>query len=371
MFPPSPPVATPNATPFVPSSYRGRSFWQVIAHVGPLAALIHGAFALLLLGGGAAALASGNLAIVTLWWLFAWLLRTRRNRLAVSLVWFIIPSHAVLATVLVGWAAGFHYYLLLVPPLLFLSPGSRLRSKVALVLVLTALYVALDLYGRQHAPLRPLAAGWLPAVWTFNVIATFGLLAYFAHLYFAVAGQAESQLRALASSDPLTGLANRRRMLEVISIEMARSRRDGAPLSFVLGDVDHFKHINDGCGHEAGDQVLMILASVLQVSVREIDTVARWGGEEFLVLLPDAPLDVALEVTDRVRERIASAVWPTRQPVTMTFGVSQLREGDNVAAAVARADEALYRGKQAGRDCCVPERPPVQPNSLPSSLARR
>jgi diguanylate cyclase (GGDEF)-like protein len=357
--------------PFAPSSYRGRSYWQVIARVAPLAVAIHAAFALVLQWVGANTLALANVAVVALWGVFAWLMRTRRNRLAVSLAWLIIPSHAVFATVVVGWDAGFHYYLVLVPPLLFLSPGSRLANKVVLALVLTVFYITLDLFGRHNLPSHPLPPSLQAGVWVFNVTATFGMLAYFAHLYFAVVGEAEARLRVLATSDPLTGLANRRRMLELASGEEARGRRDGTAPCFILGDVDHFKRINDGSGHETGDQVLMILASALCSSLREVDTVARWGGEEFLMLLPDTSLEAALEVTDRVRERIASAVWPTPHPVTMTFGVSRLRPGESVAAAVARADEALYRGKLSGRNCCVPERPPVQPNSLPSSLARR
>ena len=165
--------------------------------------------------------------------------------------------------------------------------------------------------------------------------------------------------------------ANRRRILDVAHYEIMRGRRDGTPLCFMLGDVDHFKRVNDGSGHETGDHVLVTLAGVLRSAVREVDTVARWGGEEFLVVLPDTALDGALRVAERARWSIECATWPVDRAVTMTFGISQLRDGETLAEAVARADEALYRGKHAGRNRSVLERPAIQPNSLPSSVARR
>lgn len=365
------PAPRPSAVLPASDPYRGRSYWQVLTGAAPLAGAIHLAFSGLFEWLGASQLAFGNLAFVALWGAIHWLLKQRKNHLAVALVWIAIPAHSLVATKVLGWDCGFHYYTLVMVPVMFISPGGRSLWKVVLGVVLTAFYIALDCQSRQQAPIVTLTPSVLAWVRGFNMASTIGVLAYLAHLYFGVVGAAESQLRALATTDVLTGLANRRRILDVANYEIMRGRRDGTPLSFVLGDVDHFKRVNDGSGHETGDQVLVTLAGVLRSVVREVDTVARWGGEEFLIVLPDTTLDAAFRVAERARWSIECASWSMDQRVTMTLGVSQLRDGETLAEAVARADEALYRGKHAGRNRSVLERPAVQPNSLPSSVARR
>lgn len=364
--------SAPPASPLVPSSHQGRSYWQVLTRASPVAACIHAAFAAVFELLGAPPLALGNIVFMALWGCVYWLLTQQRNRFAIALIWFIIPAHALLATDVLGWASGFHYYIVLMMPLMFVSPGKGSAGKVMLGLALTGFYIALDYHARQHVPAHTIGTMALTLVGWFNMATTFGVLAYLAHIYFGVVGQAESQLRSLATTDVLTGLANRRRILDVAAYEIMRGRRDGTPLCFVLCDVDHFKRINDTHGHEVGDQVLVTLAQVLHAAVREVDTVARWGGEEFLVVLPDTALDAAQRVAERARWAIECADWPADRHVTMTFGISQLRDSETLAEAVARADEALYRGKADGRNRSVVERGAApQPNSLPSSPARR
>lgn len=365
------PMSSASASPLVPTPHQGRSYWQVLTRAAPVAACIHAAFAVVFQGLGAGPLVLGNAVFVLLWCCVYWLLTQQHNKFAISLIWFIIPAHALLATDVLGWGSGFHYYVMLMMPLMFVSPGKGVAGKVMLGLALTSFYIALDYHARQHLPAHHIGDMALLLVGWFNMATTFAVLAYLAHIYFGVVGKAEAQLRSLATTDALTGLANRRRILDVASYEIMRGRRDGTPLCFVLCDVDHFKRINDSHGHEVGDQVLVSLAQVLQSAVREVDTVARWGGEEFLVVLPDTTLAAAQRVAERARWAIECADWPTDRHVTMTFGVSQLRDGETLAEAVARADEALYRGKADGRNRSVLERPAVQPNSLPSSSARR
>lgn len=352
-------------------TFRGRPYWQILTRTAPIAAGLHAGLALLieLLGGPQYAI--GNVVIVALWGIVWWLLRERHNRLAVLLMWVAIPGHALLATVTLGWDSGFHYYLVAMVPVLFVSPGRGAAVRLSLTALIGGFYIALDLFGRQHVPTSPIDPAAMAWVRSFNIAALFGILAWLAHTYFGVVGQAEAQLRALATTDVLTGLSNRRRILDVAQYEIQRGRRDGTPLSFILGDVDDFKRINDTHGHETGDQVLVAMARALRQAVRQADTVARWGGEEFLVVLPETELDAALGVAERAREGLSASAWPLERELTMTFGVSQWREGESLAEAVARADEALYRGKRAGRNRTVPEREAVQPNSLPSSPARR
>ena len=153
----------------------------------------------------------------------------------------------------------------------------------------------------------------------------------------------------MATTDPLTHLSNRRALMEVIRLEEQRLLRGRQALSFVMADIDHFKHINDSLGHEAGDEVLRQVSQVLAAGVREIDHLARWGGEEFLVVLPGTDEAEAAVVAERLRTAI-SARAVRSQTVTVTFGVSEVRDGETAEQAISRADNALYQGKRSGRN---------------------
>ncbi|WP_380159696.1 diguanylate cyclase domain-containing protein [Kineococcus sp. R86509] len=154
------------------------------------------------------------------------------------------------------------------------------------------------------------------------------------------------RLASAAERDSLTGLANRRRWDEAITTEVARAARSGEPLSLVLIDLDHFKDYNDTHGHLGGDALLREFAAAAGDCLREVDTLARWGGEEFVVALPGCTAEAAAVVADRIR-----AAVPRRQ--TCTVGVAQWQPGLLAEDVVAHADEALYRGKQNGRNATV------------------
>jgi diguanylate cyclase (GGDEF)-like protein len=160
-----------------------------------------------------------------------------------------------------------------------------------------------------------------------------------------------STLSRLALTDPLTGLANRRGGEEALAREMARARRSGAPLSLALFDIDRFKAINDRAGHAVGDRVLRGISEILSASQRGSDLATRWGGEEFLVLLPDVGLAGARAFAERVRANVQGLVVPEAGPITVSAGVSEVQPGEEADAALARADTNLYRAKAAGRNC--------------------
>ncbi|WP_369054852.1 diguanylate cyclase domain-containing protein [Kineococcus terrestris] len=159
------------------------------------------------------------------------------------------------------------------------------------------------------------------------------------------------RLAQAAERDALTGLANRRRWDEAIAGEVARAARSGAPLSVALLDLDHFKAYNDTHGHLGGDDLLREFAVVAAGCLREVDTLARWGGEEFVLALPGCTAEAAVAVADRIR-----AAVPHGQ--SCTVGIAQWQPGLRAEDVVARADEALYRGKQGGRDATVVHRAP-------------
>jgi diguanylate cyclase (GGDEF)-like protein len=157
-------------------------------------------------------------------------------------------------------------------------------------------------------------------------------------------------LSRLALTDPVTALANRRGGEEALAREVARARRSGAPLSLVLFDIDRFKSINDKAGHAVGDRVLRGISEILSASQRGSDLAMRWGGEEFLVLLPDVGLAGARIFAERVRENVQNLNVPEAGRITVSAGVSELAGDEDPAVALARADANLYRAKAGGRN---------------------
>jgi two-component system cell cycle response regulator len=160
----------------------------------------------------------------------------------------------------------------------------------------------------------------------------------------------------MALTDPLTGLFNRRYMETHVGTLVDRSAARGKPLSVLILDIDYFKSINDTFGHDAGDDVLREFADRLKKSIRGIDLACRYGGEEFVVVMPDTDLGVAALVGERIRRRIASEPFPVGQgarqvEVTISVGIAaRMGPQDNASQILKRADEALYRAKRDGRN---------------------
>lgn len=172
-------------------------------------------------------------------------------------------------------------------------------------------------------------------------------------------------LEHMAHTDYLTGLMNRRALLECAEIEIERSRRYGKPPSVLMLDIDHFKDINDRFGHVVGDAALRQFAGVLRSTFRTVDLLGRWGGEEFVVFMPETPLAGALDVAERIRHAIentkVAAGVDTPLRLTVSIGVASLLPTDDVDTVIARADSALYRAKNAGRNsvCCAETAPMI------------
>jgi diguanylate cyclase (GGDEF)-like protein len=160
----------------------------------------------------------------------------------------------------------------------------------------------------------------------------------------------EAELTRLAVTDPVTGVWNRRHGRELLEAATAQPDQDGGPLSVLMVDIDNFKAINDTHGHETGDTVLIELARRLAGAVRSTDMVARWGGEEFVILLRDCPLDDAVIRAEKIRRQIADVSFPGAGTITVSIGAAQLVADDDVTSWVARSDKALYEAKRAGRN---------------------
>jgi diguanylate cyclase (GGDEF)-like protein len=163
-----------------------------------------------------------------------------------------------------------------------------------------------------------------------------------------------SRLREVARTDPLTGLRNRRAYDELIELEIARSRRTGRPFALVVGDLDHFKRVNDRFGHPTGDIALRRVAAELDNAGRRTDSVARLGGEEFALLFTETDADAAYVVAERVRLAITRAFRRDRFRMTMSFGIACFPDdGDDSLTLFQAADAALLAAKAKGRDRTV------------------
>ncbi|WP_018525423.1 GGDEF domain-containing protein [Alkalispirochaeta alkalica] len=161
---------------------------------------------------------------------------------------------------------------------------------------------------------------------------------------------ARDRLQVVAATDALTGIANRLKAGEVLHQELSRLQRYGGAFSVVLLDLDFFKAINDRFGHGGGDQVLREAARLLEAGVRHTDRVARWGGEEFLLLCPGGTSGEVAALAERLRETLAVHDFGIPRRVTVSLGVAQATAGDSPESLVERADRALYRAKEGGRN---------------------
>ena len=163
-----------------------------------------------------------------------------------------------------------------------------------------------------------------------------------------------AQLRELARTDPLTGLANRREFEACFEAELARARRSGTPFALAIGDIDFFTRLNDEHGHAAGDDALRAVARAIEASTRRTDLPARVGGEEFAILLPDTTAACAAPVIERLRGRLATVATASGAPLTISFGLVEFpTHGSSMRELMHVGDAALYEAKELGRDRTV------------------
>ncbi len=212
----------------------------------------------------------------------------------------------------------------------------------------------------------------------FRFLATFGTLTLFAalHEYARARNQSQllrvsAQLDRLSHTDQLTALPNRRFMLNRLEAENSRYQRHQRCYSIVFADIDHFKLVNDRHGHQVGDEALQAVAQTLRSQLRQLDEVCRWGGEEFLLLLPETDLAQAVEVAEKLRASVANICLysgDTRLPLTMSFGVHTVNGPGSIDSFIHSADEKLYLAKKNGRNRIVAHLPVQATAAKPAAL---
>ncbi|MES1951609.1 diguanylate cyclase [Salinisphaera sp. S4-8] len=282
------------------------------------------------------------------------LIRTiaRTRRLQLWIMVFLLPFFTVMMFALTTAAVvpSVFAWVLLIPILSYLLLGRWLGAAVAGFYLAVSGVIFFAQFGFEHgySELRSLANVVLVAICIFG----------FSHLYEASREHAESRLRRMAQTDPLTGLSNRMHLREVFMAALARDDAAQAmPLTLLMLDLDHFKHINDCYGHEAGDAVLCMAARVMRERLRAQDLACRIGGEEFCVLLRDTHRDAAITLAEDLCRRVRAqpCVYAGQQiSLSTSIGIAEFgRDGSDLDSLLRVADRRLYQAKTGGRDRVV------------------
>lgn len=258
-------------------------------------------------------------------------------------------SPGVIASLCAGYVTAFTAWVLYRGPVQAAPPRMRLTAAVF------AGFSLLHGVGAVAGVVAPTGAGGLSGGWTgpLTLVGTtaFVLLKNYSFLQASTRALIEEMSRQ-ARTDPLTGLLNRRAVMEQGVIELSRARRQSVPLSVILVDIDHFKAINDGYGHKVGDSALVRMGRLLMAQTRAFDLRARYAGEEFMVLLPGTPLAIAVQVAEKLRVALAAEAWPELdgRRTTASFGVAGYADHDSLQDLIASADRALRTAKKSGRN---------------------
>lgn len=273
-----------------------------------------------------------------------------------------IIAHACLGIVTMGWDMGFSMILLFIMPIPFYMPLRKLFMPYLSSLVPLALYIIMRAkYGSVETAMYTFRDHSLnDLIYFLNVVMGSSILLYISSIYminreimqFKLTSKNES-LQKLATIDPLTRLFNRRAMGEYLKLVHLNSERTGKGYAVCLGDIDDFKQINDSYGHGAGDDALKQVADIIEHSVPAEGYAARWGGEEFLFVIPNADIEAGRECAEKIRRAIADRTFKSgekRFGVTMTIGVAEGKPDDDIEKMISLADKRLYAGKSAGKN---------------------
>jgi len=276
-----------------------------------------------------------------------------------------VICHAFIATHYLGWETGFYYYILLLAPLTYFNSLWSFKIKAASSILLTVSFTALFAvyHERLYGPLliQVEIGHYLQYTNTIVLVILYSAIGYY---YSKAANASEDKLRIaqqeaewIANTDPLTHIGNRRFITKEIEREISRATRQQKSFIVALCDIDNFKAINDRYGHDFGDRILVNVAEIITSNIRKHDQAARWGGEEFIVLLPDTKAEEALALIERLRHTIAASQHSYKgidiHNITMTFGLCRYDNSTDINDCINKADQAMYKGKNQGKNCTV------------------
>lgn len=348
-------------TPLAPSMGTGRSrstrmdrgaYWYMMKYIIFASGGANFIWIFLFWAFGAHWMAASCVVSVLMYLLGYWLLVNGHKRAVTINSWVQVVGHSSLACVLLGWDSGYSFYLWMVA--LTAAVGGGSRANVLATVALFLYYLALESLCQSLGPLTPLPDELLRFTRWMNAALIFAVYYAVASFYRRTVLKVEQVLLERATTDPLTQLSNRSHFMIRAQVEMAHAQRNRQPMAVILTDLDHFKLVNDAHGHTVGDQVLQHVAGLLRAQMRGSDTLARWGGEEFLMLLPATTLDAARELAERLREAVCTTPFVreggSALALSISLGVCELPPGSELNQAIECADRALYESKRLGRN---------------------
>ncbi len=360
---PSIAVPGPSPTEQVLDSAARQRFVFLVRFFVYIALAVHVALALIMVSLDIMNLAVINVGSICIYIVAIFMGRRNHIDFAYLLCTFEVLAHAVIATLILGWMSGFHYYVSVIALFGFFHPSRRLWPKLVGAVIMFALYAMLFAVAQRTQVSAHVSLDLQSAFEKLNLAIFFIVNVLLGLMYTKAVEDVETRLRSanrrldrMARTDALTGLLNRHSMVELLTRAVTDVEQGSHTFTLILGDVDDFKSINDQYGHNCGDQVLNEVADLLRLSVRMPDQIARWGGEEFLIFLPDTGAAASMLVADRIRRRLEDHVTlcgGIQISVTMSFGVSQYRANETFERTILGADRALYAGKAQGKNCVV------------------
>lgn len=344
-------------------SQENRYFFNIINYSAVVAFFIHALFLFVFILLRLKTLALCNIGSLFCYFSCYIMNRKGRRNIAQALMLFGNIAYIAVTVVFLGRQSGFDIYIIISVILTSLSPGGGWLLKGLSVFGLCAVYLGLNYYSEVFPPLARIDPAFLRTFFYGNVTAMFLITAMLVHYHQLTVKLTEKQLRQanlqldlLASTDPLTKLLNRRGMTRIIQNERGRVGQTTRQFTILFADIDNFKRFNDQYGYECGDAVLIALAKFLRKSIREEDWIARWGGDEFLIILPGTDAKKGWAIAERLKSRIAEHLFHYKNwtfSLTVTFGITSFDGTEDVMGCINNADTALRLGKAQGKNRVV------------------
>lgn len=327
----------------------------LIAFAGLFGLLIHLGFTGLFLRLNLWHMVGLNVLSCGIWAGIIWLALHARPEQAIHLATVEMLAHAIIATALLGTSFGFHFYLWPISVVVTLNPSMSFRRSTIVALTTILIFGCLSIFVSSEQS-SEYNSTTIDTILFCNILVAGFSMTFTGMLVRRTFALQSRVLKQHARTDELTKLFNRRYVLEFLQITENNRRRNHIPYCICICDLDHFKQINDTFGHDTGDNVLIRFSQLLQQSVRQSDCVARWGGEEFLVVLTNTNGNNAKDAVELLLDKLR-----IQHPITageghqlsMSVGIAQATDNDSVDELIARADRALYQAKSQGRDRAV------------------
>jgi len=267
-----------------------------------------------------------------------------------------ILVHSFLSAIFLGLGPGFHLFILTLGPCMFLLPFEKNLGKWILMVLTILVFTGLRTVFVNHYPPYVYSPDVENLFFTLNIIVVVFSLSLLSYYLTRASFAAETYITHLSQIDPLTGCLNRRGMEEALRNERVHNSISNASLGILMCDIDDFKKLNDSYGHPFGDEVLKETVTRINRALRLTDRIGRWGGEEFLIMLPGTDMKGAQLAAGKVLKEIADSSYTIEDEtlqVSVTIGVSVLNNSETLQHCIKRADDAMYTGKLAGKNRIV------------------